>query len=121
MTFLARLLTLLSCLAFVHAAAAESCPARLFFSGFRRTVHVFDACTGAYERDLDSRTRIRGAMAVRLGPDGFLYVVSEQTGELLRYRNDDLSFAGVAVATGPIGPTGLVFGPAGEMYDAAFV
>src|SRR3954453_21214397 len=115
----AFLLVLLMLLA--GGASAQACPARLFVSGWSSTVHVYDACTGSYLRDLDLRSRITGAMAVRLGPDGFLYVVSEETGQILRYRNDDLTFAGVAVATGAIGPTGLVFGPAGELYVGAFL
>jgi hypothetical protein len=51
-------------------AAAQSCGSRLFVSGFFSTVHVFDACTGQYLRDLDTPARLAGAMAVRLGPDG---------------------------------------------------
>ena len=48
-------------------------------SGFFSTVHVYDACSGAYIQDLDSRARLNGAQAIRIGPDGLVYVVSEQT------------------------------------------
>jgi len=103
----------------VTASAQTPCPSRLFVSGYVSTVHVFDACTGAYLRDLDTRARIQGAQAVVLGPDGFLYVVSEETSQILRYRNDTLDYAGV-FATVPIGPTGLAFGPDRSLYVAGY-
>ena len=76
------------------AAGQSTCAHRLFVSNYSVTVRVFDACTGEYLRDLDSPARIRGAQAVKLGPDGLLYVTSEISQQILRYRNDDLSFAG---------------------------
>ena len=105
----ALLLLLAALFAPAAALAQAACGSRLFVSGYFSTVHVFDACTGAYLQDLDTRTRIQGAMAVRLGPDGFLYVVSEETSQILRYRNDTLAYVGEFAATGPIGPTGMVF------------
>jgi len=59
------------------AAAVQSCGSRLFVSGWNSTVHVFDACTGQYLRDLDTRARLPGAMAVRLGPDGLIYATTD--------------------------------------------
>jgi len=55
---------ILSCLLLLLAgalsfAAQAACPARLFVSGYFSTVHVFDACTGAYLRNLDAGTRLR--------------------------------------------------------------
>ena len=58
------------------------------------TVHVFDACTGQYLRDLDTPARLAGAMAVRLGPDGLLYAVAETAGVIRKYRTDTLEPAG---------------------------
>jgi len=90
-------------------AAAQSCGSRLYVSGFFSTVHVFDACTGQYLRDLDARSRLSGAMAVRLGPDGFLYAVAE-TGAAL-------GPAFPARASGLAGPdNGMTFGPDGNLY-----
>lgn len=107
-------------LAALPAIAQTACGSRLFLSGYFSTVHVYDACTGAYLQDLDSRDRIQGAMAVRLGPDGFLYVVSEETSQILKYRNDTLAYVGEFAATGPIGPTGMVFGTDGKVYVAGY-
>jgi streptogramin lyase len=59
-------------------------------------------------------------MAVRRGPDGFLYVVSEETSQILKYRNDTLAFVGPFASTGPIGPTGLVFDAEGKAYVAGY-
>jgi hypothetical protein len=101
-------------------AAAQSCGSRLFLSGFNSTVHVFDACTGAYIRNLDANTRLRGAMAVRLGPDGLIYVVTETGAAIHKYRNDTLEYAGVYVNVPNIGATGLAFDPAGVAYVASY-
>ena len=67
------ILTLLTSFA-APAAALTTCPHHLLVSGYFSTVHVYDACTGAYLRDLDSRARLAGAQAIRLGPDGLIYV-----------------------------------------------
>ena len=101
-------------------AQAQQCASRLFVSGFFSTVHVFDACTGAYLRDLDSKTRIRGPQAVRLGPNGNIYVVSEQSQQILEYRNDTLEFVGVFAAFSGLDPTGVAFAPSGDVFVAAF-
>jgi streptogramin lyase len=115
--------TFLACfLAFFlpQAAAQAPCGSRLFVSGWTSTVHVFDACTGQYERDLDTRTRLAGAMAVRLGPDGLLYVVAETAGVIHKYRNDTLEYVGAFAQVPGIGATGLVFDAAGIAYVAGY-
>src|SRR5262245_14873275 len=114
-----RILCLIAVLASL-SAAAQTCGSRLFVSGYRSTVHVYDACTGAYLQDLDSRTRLRGAMAVRLGPDGLLYVVAEESGAIHKYRNDTLEYVGQFAAVPGIGATGLQFDAQGIAYVAAY-
>jgi sugar lactone lactonase YvrE len=104
----------------VPAFAQTECGSRLFVSGFYSTVHVFDACTGRYLRDLDSNARLAGAMAVRLGPDGLLYAVSESNGAIHKYRNDTLEYAGSFAQVGNIGATGLAFDAAGIAYVAGY-
>ena len=60
----------LAALSFSAPAAAQApCPSRLFVSGYFSTVHVFDACTGAFIRNLDVREHLNGAMAVPTVPD----------------------------------------------------
>ena len=101
-------------------ASAQSCASRLFVSGWFSTVHVFDACTGQYLRDLDTHARLNGAMAVRLGPDGLLYAVAEETGAVQLYRNDTLEFVRTFAQVPGIGATGLVFDAQGIAYVAGY-
>lgn len=101
-------------------AAAQACPYRLFVSAYFTTVQVYDACTGAWLRDLDPSGRIRGAQAVRLGPDGLVYVTSEMSQQILRYRNDTLEFVDVFATVPGSDPTGFAFAPNGDVYVAAF-
>jgi len=103
-------------LACLPAFAQPGCPSRLFVSGWFSTVHVFDACTGQYLRDLDTRGRLAGAMAVRLGPDGLLYAVAETSGMIHKYRNDTLEYVGAFAPVPGIGATGLQFDAAGVAY-----
>jgi streptogramin lyase len=114
-----RLAALLAAFA-APALAQTDCGSRLFVSGFYSTVHVFDACTGQYIRDLDTGARLAGAMAVRLGPDGLLYAVSESNGAIHKYRNDTLEYAGLFAQVGNIGATGLAFDSAGIAYVAGY-
>lgn len=123
-----RRLPLLKSIVFVLAVAAAgiaagqspACPSRLYLSGYYSTVHVYDACTGVYLRDLDTSARIKGAQAVKLGPDGLLYVVSEMSQQILRYRNDTLAFVDVFATLPGLDPTGFAFGANGDVYVAAF-
>ena len=101
-------------------AIAQTCASRLFVSGYFSTVHVYDACTGQYLRDLDLRSRLQGAMAVRLGPDGLLYAVAEEAGMIHKYRNDTLEYVGAFAAVPGIGATGLAFDAAGIAYVAGY-
>jgi streptogramin lyase len=103
-----------------QAAGQSTCAHRLFVSNYSVTVRVFDACTGEYLRDLDSPARIRGAQAVKLGPDGLLYVTSEISQQILRYRNDTLEFVDVFASVPGIDPTGFAFAPNGDVYVAGF-
>jgi streptogramin lyase len=114
------LLALAPLLLVAPAHAQSDCGHRLLVSGYFSTVHVFDACNGAYLRDLDSNTRIRGAQAVKLGSDGLLYVTSEISQQILRYRNDTLEFVDVFATIPGIDPTGFAFAPNGEVYVAGF-
>jgi hypothetical protein len=113
---LARFIAFLVLASPLGAAADDSCPSRLFVSGWFSTVHVFDACTGQYLRDLDTRARLAGAMAVRLGPGGLLYAVAETTGAIQRYRNDTLDYVDTFAQVPGIGATGLQFDASGVAY-----
>ena len=64
---------------------AATCSHRLLVSAFFSTVHVYDACSGAYIKDLDSGSRLAGAQAIRVGPDGNLYVPGFGSHNMVRY------------------------------------
>lgn len=112
---LRRILALLLFLFTFPALAQTACTSRLFVSGYGSTVHVYDACTGAFQRVLDTRTRINGAQAIKTGPDGHIYVVSENTSKILKYHRETLEFLG-EFATVNGGPTGLDFDRQGRLY-----
>ncbi len=103
--------------------AQGSCASHLLVSGyFSNSVAIFDACSGEFLRQLDDQGRIRGPQAVRLSPDGtMIYVVSEGNDRILRYSASDYSFVDVyAQFASNIDPTGLDFGPGGEVYVASY-
>ena len=101
----------------VHAECTE----RALVSGYHSQVHVYDACTGEFERLLDTGGRIAGPQAVKLGPDGKLYVVSEENGRILRYDAATLEFVDIWIETGNLcAPTGLAFGPDGDAYVGCY-
>lgn len=106
----------------VAGAGHAACPSRLLVSGyFSNNVHVYDACSGAFERLLDDAGRIRGAQAVRLGPDGLLYVASEETDQILRYDPKTLAYVDVFVNESQgFHPTAFSFAPDGDLYVAGF-
>lgn len=107
------LLSMLFSLTLLGNAAAQSgaCSHLALVSGYESGVHVYDACNGEFLRMLDPEPgRLAGPQAIRIGPDGLLYVVSELTARVHRYNADDLSFHSTPVNVGPMfGITGIAF------------
>ena len=105
-------------------AAAQGCSHQLLVSGyFSDNVAVYDACSGAFLRQLEQEGRIDGAQAVRHNPrDDLLYVVSEGNDQIQRYRrNAGYDFVDVfAQLDADFDPTGVAFGPAGEVHVAGY-
>jgi sugar lactone lactonase YvrE len=115
-TFLSRVCRALAVwlLAAGGDAAAQSgaeCSHYALVSGYNSNVHIYDGCSGAFLRTLDPQPgRLAGAQALRLGPDGALWVVSEATEQVHRYRADDFSWLSTPISTGfGYGLTGLAF------------
>lgn len=113
---------LLSLFAFMPLAAGADCPSLLLVSGyFSGNVHVYDACSGAFERLLDDQHRLNGPQAIRRGPDGLIYVASEGNGKVLRYRGDTLEFVDTFISeAASFHPIGFDFGSDGDLYLAGF-
>jgi len=108
----------------VPPARAQACSHHLFVSGyFSNNVAVFDACSGAFVRQLDTAARIRGAQAVRINPaDGLIYVVSEGNDQIQRYRREaGYPFVDVFAQLGAaIDPTGIDFTADGRVFVASY-
>ncbi len=124
MSRLKSLLPALPTLALLALAstAEAACAQRILIGGyFSNSVSVFDACTGTFERTLDSGNHIVGPQAMRIGPDGLLYVVSEGNGQILRYNASTLAFQDSFINTGTgFNPTGMAFGPDGDVYVGGY-
>lgn len=104
----------------LHAVQAAPCDDfRVLVSGYYSNVHVYDACTGAFLRNLDDTGRIQGAQAVKIGPDGKLWVVSEEADTLLRYDAATLDFVDT-FARLPLewGLTGIAFSGGGAYVSS---
>jgi hypothetical protein len=115
-----RPILLLTLFALPGLAAAQC--GRLLVSGYESNVHVYDACSGAFLQVLDqaSPRRLAGAQATRVHA-GMIYVVSENTQQILRYRADDLAYVDTFI-TAPAGtnPTGVAVGPDGDVYVGGY-
>jgi hypothetical protein len=115
------LLSLAGLVGMSPAQAQTPCTHRLFVSGYFSTVHVYDACTGQFLRELDSRARLEGAQAIRVGPDGLVYVVSEQQAKIHKYRADTMAYVGL-YASPPLSmaPLSIDFASDGTAYVAGY-
>jgi streptogramin lyase len=105
-------------------ASAQSCAHHLLVSGyFSNNVAIYDACSGAFLRQLEQAGRIQGAQAVRYNStNNMIYVVSEGNNQIQRYRrNSNYEFVDVfAQLPSTFAPTGIDFGPAGEVHVASY-
>jgi len=93
-----------------------------------RSIRRFDAATGAYIDEF-IRTTPQGALNgdpqfFAFGPDGNVYVASQQTSRILRYDGTTGAFIDEFIPVGPDGvglPSGIVFGPDGYLYAGSTV
>jgi glutamine cyclotransferase len=104
------------------ARAQSSCSHHLLVSGyFSNSIAIFDACSGAFIRQLDSGNRISGPQAVRLNTDGWIYVVSEGNDRILRYDARTYDYVDTFVQFGAsFDPTGLDIGPDDDVYVGSY-
>jgi WD40 repeat protein len=96
------------------------CSSKVLVSGyFSNNVHIYNACTGAFERVLDDAGRIQGPQATRvLG--GKIYVVSEGNDRILRYSASTFDYEAVSI-TLPVGFGGTGLAIRGdEAYVAGY-
>lgn len=102
---------LLTLLLTAATTAFGQCPDRLLMSAyFSGNVHIYDACSGEFERNLGTPFQIAGAQASRIGPDGKLYVVAEDRNRILRFDANTLELVNEAVSLpSGFGATGIDF------------
>jgi len=97
----------------------------LLISGYTSSaVHLYNPYTGAVKGTFGTEV-VAGAQDIGRGPDGLLYVCSEESGRVLRYM-DDGTFVDAFIADDPktpadetgglAKPTGAAFDPAGDLY-----
>lgn len=115
-----------------QATAGGNCLGqRMLVSGYTSdNVHVYDSCNGNYLFDLDDTSTLNGVQASTVGPDGNLYVVSEENDSVVRFNGDTGAFIDRFVWNDPMtpgddtggldAPTGLTFGPDGHLYVCGF-
>lgn len=125
----------LVCVMAVVLGAAQHAHARggeLLACGFNSDqIHRYDATTGAFVGTFGAGGDLNGPICVTVGPDGLLYVCSEEANKVLRYHRttyayidefifDDPGTPMVDETGGLLGPTAAIFGPDGNLYVASF-
>lgn len=90
----------------------------------------FDLDSGAFLGDLGPTDELDGALGIVLGPDGRIYVASEESNSVLRFDGATGEFLDRFVADDPAtmedetgglsGPGAVLFGPDGRLYVSSF-
>jgi DNA-binding beta-propeller fold protein YncE len=128
-----RILVCIAFLIFFNQSvwSQESCNSQVLVSDFlANNVLIFNGCDGSFVRNLDSRGRLTGPQALVIGPDGMLYVASEDNGRVVRYTGDTLQFVDIFIEDDPatagneLGgvarPIALAFASDGDLLVAGF-
>lgn len=105
-------------------------PALLVCSFVADSVTRFDLASGAPLGALAASEDLDGALGITVGPDGKIYVASEESNMVLRYDADSGAFVDRFVWDDPetqadetgglMGPGAVVFGPDGMLYVSSF-
>lgn len=101
----------------------DNCESLILASNFNgNNVKIFDGCSGAFVRNLDSQNLIEGPLGILQAPDGDILVVSEDNSRLLKYDFDTLSEGTIIMGgdTFIAGPSGAVIDSDGFMYAASY-
>ena len=102
----------------------------LVCSFFGDSVGRFDLASGAFLGDLGPSDDLDGALGITVGPDGDIYVASEEANMILRFAGATGAFVSRFVWDDPMtamdetgglsGPGAVLFGPDGQLYISSF-
>lgn len=94
------------------------------------SVSRFDLDDGSFLGHLGPTTELDGALGIVVGPDGDIYVASEESNQVLRFSGSDGSLVAAFVTDDPrtpddetgglLGPGAVLFGPDGALYVSSF-
>ena len=103
-------------------ASALACEHELLISLYSAgDVARVNACDGTVLGMLDDGDRLAGTQTLRMGPDGDLYVVSEENHSILRFDGGTLAFRDVWLSDPRLDkPTALDFGSDGAAYIGSY-
>lgn len=112
-----------------HAGPEHAGPELLVCSFVADSVARFDLATGAFLGNFEAGVGLDGALGITVGPDGLVYVASEESNSVLRYGSDG-SFVDAFVIDDPrtmddetgalAGPGAVLFGADGRLYVSSF-
>lgn len=115
-----------------QCVACAGPPDELVVSGFTSdSLVAFDAWTGELRGQYAGSTDLNGTLGVVLGPDGLLYVASEDSNMVLRFDPatrtfvdrfvwDDPATPQLDETGGLLGPASVLFGADGNLYVSSF-
>ena len=117
--------------ALVPELGDENCDSLILVSDWdSNNVKIFDGCSGAYVKNLDSQNLVDGPLGILQAPDGDVLLVSENNKRLLKYDFETLSTGTVIMGddpnTAPVedtfiaGPSGAIIDSDGFMYAASY-
>jgi hypothetical protein len=104
----------------------DSCDSLLLVSSWTpNNVKIYDGCSGAFIKHLDSEGLIDGPLGILEAPDGDVLVISENNGRMLKFDRETLSIGTILLGPGSDNeyipnPISAVIDEEGMMYAASF-
>lgn len=118
------LVTMIGILSAATAGCAAGPPSQLLVTGFTAdAIARYDATSAERLGSFGPGSGMNGPLCARVGPDGWLYVASEESNSVLRFDRCTGDFHDVFVpagAGGLAGPAALTWLPGGDLLVASF-
>jgi len=119
-------LVILPNMSYAQSLGDDTCDSLLLVSSWSpNNVKIFDGCSGAFIRNLDSQGLIDGPLGILEAPDGDVLVISENNGRMLKFDRETLSVGSILLGPGSDNeyipnPISAVIDETGIMYAASF-